>query len=295
MKKTISVLLIILLAALFAIGCTTATYRTDSDYVGFVSDDGIKTVKQEKKLNGNDMSNTYDDEFIYDEDGDLVQHIQTEYYDQGDDYATWEVTYQKINGIVLPETVAVNDSVFIEVEYELLESDNEGIITEYTDPPSFYRTVSIPFLLQNETSSWKVDIEKFDVPFKTDGQFVTSKQEYSFYSGLSRDNVLTLGYDNIVLKRFYYSPSQQEAGIFSESSYSPTPRDTTFTYEWEVIGGKLVQPSMTVKVNKESGFINIYVNREFDGTGRRIKEVWSAKDSVNPEKEVVIFKQELSY
>lgn len=293
MKKIILTGLTVLLALTF-IGCTTVTYSTHSGYVGFVSDDGVKTVKQEKNLSGEVLNSTYDDEFIYDEDGDLKQHIQTEYYNNGSDYITWEVYYQKINGVVLPLQVAVNGQVYMSMEYELMETDNEGLITPYTSSPSFYRHVSTP-LLDSSSSKWTIDIERFDVPFKADGKYVIRKEKYNYYTGLSSDKVLSLGYDNIVLKSFTYSSSKRLKGIY-EGEYPVSDRETSFTFEWDVVGGKLIQPQMTLKETATEEFMHFFVKREFDEQGRRISEQWTAKDSENnSEEEVMIFNQELTY
>lgn len=315
MKKSLGRIAILTSLLLFTLGCTTIEYATNSDYVGF-SYKGVSSAQQSKKTDmiSDDLYSTYDDEFVYDEDGNLIKHIQTNYFDNGEKFDEYIVTYQKIGEYILPESVAVNGVVYMDVEYDLLPTDHEGRIRGYTSDPTFFRRERNVLLFKDDMVKWQIDIANFDVPFRSDGKFVSTEESFAFFTGLSTDKVLTIGYDNIVLKRFYYSPAKFRSGYdISLGMGSSEPREvnddasrnTVFTYEWDVIGGEIVQTGMMVKetlanlgglLAEKSDFITFSIEREFDDSGRRISELWKILDSAkNPDETITIYSQELNY
>ena len=309
MKTTLMKLLVITSLILFTAGCSTVSYTANSNYVGF-SEDGVKSVQQKKKTSYTDdaLNSTYDDEFVYDDEGDIIKHIQTSYFDNGDKYDEYIVQYQKIGGTVLPQSVSVNGVVYMEVEYEILSADHEGKITEFTSSPLFNQIKPNIDLIRfkfTDYIKYTMDIDVFDVPFRADNRFVSTEEKYAFYSGLSLDKVLTIGYDNIVLKSFYYSPSKFDIGydlsLDTDSalemiSEEDDVRNTTFTYEWDVVAGKIIQKSMIIKENYSKDYLVFFINREFDQSGRRVSEEWNVNDSIsNTEEPVVLFSQKLTY
>jgi len=306
MKKTLMRTLVLVSLVLFATGCTTVSYSAGRSYVGFATD-GVKSVQQTKKTSFSDdaLYSTYDDEFVYDEDGNVIKHIQTQYFDNGAKYDEYVVVYQKIGGNILPESVAINGVVYMEVEYDILSADHEGKIKEASSTPEIAQNFRNYILFVNQNINWNIDIENFDVPFRSDGKFVSTEESLSFYTGLSMDKVLTLGYDNIVIKRFYHSPSKYRAGYnLSVDSLSSEmeeiiddeSRNTTFTFEWDVVAGEIVQKGMTLKENMRGDYLEFFIERDYDNSGRRISEIWNVIDSESKSGEpVMLFEQKLNY
>ncbi len=289
MKKIIIKILAAATLLLVFTGCVT-TYSARRGYVGFSTDD-VKSSQQSMKtsLTDEEVFSTYDDEFVYDEDGDVIKHIQTQYFDNGNKYDEYVVVYQKIDGTILPKSVSINGIVYMEVEYEILSSDHEGRISEYTSTPKIRQEKQIMF--SRIPINWDIDIDNFDVPFRSDDHFVSTEEKYAFYTGLSLDKVLTIGYNNIVLKSFYHSPTKYNAGYNislsnSTSSNGDSPEffenftySTTFTYDWDVIAGKIVQTGMELKESNFGDLVTFEIEREFDDLGRRITELWKIDDS----------------
>lgn len=296
--------------ALLAVGCSSIDYSTSPSYVGFYTD-GAKSVKQTKKTayNSDEMAMTFDDEFVYDEDGNVIKHIQTQYAEDeyGDiEFDEFTITYQKIGGVVLPESAAINGVIFLEADYDLMPVDHEGQIPEYTSVPVFYRKIFNMLLLQEVTERWTMDLENFDVPFRVDEKFVESEDSFDYYSGFDSDNVLTTGYDNILLQRFYYSREKYREGANIEDNSMLTGMmgvnsmisdETTFMFDWDVKADKLIQSGVEVVEKFRSDLVmNFEINREFDSSARLVSEVWTVFDSENgEEEEKILYTQELSY
>jgi len=307
LKKPILYLSVLLAALLFFTGCTTVTYAARPTYVGF-SNDGAKTVEQTKKTSmySDDLYSTYDDEFVYDEDGSLIKHIQTHFFSDGEKYTQHVVHYQKIGEFVLPKSVSINGFVYMEVEYDLLATEHQGKLTGFNINPVFYQEIRTPLLFQYDQIKWDIDLANFKVPFRSDSRFVTTDATFDYFTGLSEDKVLTLGYDNVVLKRFYFSPTKYRNGynvshaIGNREATGTAEEDdkinTTFTYEWEVIADKIVQTGMVLVEKDYADNMTFRVFREFDEAGRRISEEWTVEDSLqNIETPVVLYTQKMSY
>ena len=139
---------------------------------------------------------------------------------------------------------AINGVVYLEVEYDLLPVDHKGYIPRYTSIPVFYSEVYNFLLLEPDTSKWTMDLGNFDVPFRVDREFVKSEESFDYYSGFDKDSVLTSGYDNILLQKFYYSREKFAEGynrtvepllrMFAGRS-TPENLETTFVFKWDVI------------------------------------------------------------
>lgn len=313
MRKT-KALIMILAILVLAASCTSTRYTARSGYVGF-SEDGAVTVQQMKKTNLDDdaLYATYDDEFEYDEDGNVIKHIQTKYFDKGEKFDEWVVEYQKIGGNALPKSVAVNGIVYMEVEYDILESDHEGHISQLTSTPQFMQNnggniLMSVFLGSQPIIEWDLDLENFEVPFRTDGRYVTTEESFGIYTGLSLDKVLSIGYDNIVLKKFYFSADKYNygynlsiadelpAGMIGTEDEMEDDNNVTFLYNWDVAAGKILQNSMEVISNSGDDFMKFFTEREFDSAGRRTSETWKLNDSVTyVEAPLVLFQQTLAY
>lgn len=307
--KNIRLLAVPAVLLILLTSCVSTRYTARSGYVGF-TEDGAVTVTQQKKTSISDDSlyATYDDEFEYDEDGNVIKHIQTQYFDDGEKYDEWIVEYQKIGETVLPKSVSVNGITYLEVEYEILESDHEGPIRPLTSTPNFVQNNSGNFFITLFAGSqpvieWDIDLKNFEVPFRHDNRYITKDESFGIYTGLSMDKVLTLGYDNIVLKRFYYSSEKRNYGYNLSLSPSkdemeeiPDNHNVSFEYEWGVTGGKIIQKGMTVITNDNDDFMKFYTKRDFDSAGRRVYESWNVEDSnTYSEEPLVLFEQTLTY
>lgn len=305
-KKTILIMAVAVIA-LIASGCTSITYSAGPSYVGFYSD-GAKTVKQTKKTSydNDEMMRTYDDEFIYDEEGNVIKQIQTQYFDEANKFDEYVITYQKIGGVVLPESAAINGVVYMEIEYDLLPVEHEGKIPMYTSIPVFYRQINNYLLFEQDFDKWTMDLGNFDVPFAIDGKYVEAEESYDFYSGFDNDSVLTTGYNNILLQKFHYSRAKFEEGYYKTtdpmfaylSGLEMTEnKSTTFNFGWDVKADKLIQTGVeVVETLNDDLTMNFIIKREFDDSARLISEVWTVADTKNGMDEIkTLYKQELSY
>ncbi|HAK45782.1 MAG TPA: hypothetical protein DCO79_07685 [Spirochaeta sp.] len=303
-------LLLVSAATLLAVGCTSIDYSASPDYVGFYTD-GAKSVKQTKKTDykSDELYQTFDDEFVYDQDGNVIKHIQTQYTKDMNgriDFNEYVITYQRIGDVVLPESAALNGVVYLEVEYDLLPVDNEGDIPEYTSVPVFYRKLFNLLLFQPMYETWTMDLGNFDVPFSIDGKFVESDNSFDYYTGFDNDSVLTTGYGNILLQRFYYSREKYREGadLYDDSALagffgmkSMISEETTFIFNWEVKADKLIEMGVEVVERFQNDLVmNFEIEREFDTAARLVNEIWTVFDSRKGEEDIkTLYTQELSY
>lgn len=300
-KKIFSIVLL----ALSFLGCTTISYYGDTRYVGFYSDEGLKSSKQKSAVSGDNMSlqNTFDDQYFYDGEGRLTRHIQTEHINDGDRalFIEWQIQYEVIAGHSVPKSVAVNGTVYLEVEYTLLPVKASGIINPQTVNPHFFALVKV--LLEKKVETWDIGLDNFPVPFKTDDKFVTTKEDFSFYGGIKLNNYLSLGYDNIVLKRFFYSRDALSKGLtkslqkgLSNPINSSQKNNWEFLMDWEVKAEKVIQTKMNVNRNFYDEYLVFEATRKFDEAGRRVEELWTVTDQTREKLQpVVLFEQKLSY
>ena len=298
MVAPVMILLLVVLA-----GCTTSRYNTAEGYEGF-SAAGARSVQQMKKSSyrSDMLYSTYDDEFVYNEEGEVIRHIQISYYDKGEKSDRYEVVYQKLGGVILPQSVSINGVLYMEVEYDLLPVEHQGDIASCMTIPSFYQLIKTPF--SSEEIQWSIDIDNFEVPFRYDGKFVTSDRDFSFYDGFSSEKSLSPGFDNIVLTRFFYSGSEFLKGYkrseklakdgakpfdIEKSSYS------SFIFSWEAIDRKICQTSALLDESNGEDTIHFRLNREFDPQGRPTSEKWTIQDSISNELPVVVYNQQINY
>ncbi|MBI9099116.1 MAG: hypothetical protein JEY91_11595, partial [Spirochaetaceae bacterium] len=190
---------------------------------------------------------------------------------------------------------------------EILPAEHEGAVGESAPTPEVDQFIK--FLFSENHRTWSIDIDNYEVPFQTDRKFVSTEEKYGFYTGLSLDKVLTVGYDNIVLKRFYHSPSKFIAGYNLSLDSDPSEIDeiledkshnTTFVYQWDVVAGEIVQTGMVftknLSTNLHKEYLIFYVDRQYDDSGRKISEEWKLKDSKKYQEEALtVFSQTLTY
>jgi hypothetical protein len=306
MSKRILGIAAVLAAALMSFSCMSTKYYGPTDYVSFRSVDKVKTSSQVSALKEgtSPMVSTYDDEFTYDDKGNLIKFKQTEYIDRlakDKKFIVWETESKVMGGNAVPYRVSANGVPFLEVEYDLLTVQGNGAVVEDITERTFLRIAS-SFLTGTDYEPWGIALGNYDVPFKLDGKFVKEVRRFSPYSGVYYENVLTLGYDNIVLKRFHYSREKLAEGLAksytgynyqSEMAKKLTKGiNVDYTYEWKAIADRICQTKMTYL----SMTLKLEAAEDYDTAGKRIKETWMLADP--REKTPVplkVFEQTLTY
>jgi hypothetical protein len=184
------------------------------------------------------LKSTFDDEYVYDTAGNVVKHKQTEYFNfdsKEPSFVVWETEFKVVNGSPLPFRQSVNGVVYVEIEYDVLASQNKGKVTQGTSNRRFVVQQQLGF--DKVFFSWYPNLDHFPVGFKDDGKFVVAQRTFNNYSGWNDENVLTLGFDNVVLKHYLYSYSKMVEGfnksfqwnLFNSRGDVRTD-DTEFTY-----------------------------------------------------------------
>ncbi|MDC7223397.1 MAG: hypothetical protein PQJ60_06615 [Spirochaetales bacterium] len=293
--------------------CAT-TYTGPSSYVGYSTQQGqVVSASQTSKVFGyGELQTTYEDEFVFDDDGNLLKHKQIEYFNtttSDNKYVVWETEYKVVGDYVLPYRSSINDTVYQEVEYELLQTDATGEVTQPTRYRSFienrYRNgmygATYPF-------TWGIDLSNYSVDFSSDGLFVEKEWSYDYYNGYYSRKTLTLGQDNIVLT--HYSSSNEKLMEGLKKSYTGMVPATvkqkasalkgsnySFDYEWEVINGKICQTNVTFHQTHGSLEIYFLADIEYNEAGLPLSETWKAAHSPDAEKDEpeVIFQNSFVY
>lgn len=312
MKAGKSVALLCCAATLVLAGCMT-TYTGPSGYVGHNGDGKLKHATQSSKLGEQEASlrNTYEDEYVYDAQGNVLKHKTTEYFAKESDtpqYVVWETEFKVVGGVALPSRVSANGVVYIEVDYQLLTSTNKGPVSGSVDNRRFSQTTYRP-LSSPLNYYWKVNLENYPVHFEADDKFVETRTTFSPYSGVDTDNVMTLGYDNIVLKHYSFSYEKLAEGIkksynnpFEAFTFANVTSDLTgssfsFDYSWDVKGNKICQTKMSFSRASENANVYFVANMAYDAAGQLTSEVWTAADSADAKKSkpVEIYRKSIEY
>lgn len=295
-------------------GCATTTYVGPDGYVGYVEDGKVKQgTQQSLMVAGKEITTTYDDEYVYDATGNVIKHKQTAYYTSGfgkPEFVVFETEFKVVGGKVLPYRVYCNGVAYIEVDYEILNANNaKGEVKQNTPYRYFIRNYAPPLSTSTYPRWCSISLNNCPVDFTSDGKFIIKNSTFSPYTGFGYDNVLTLGYDNIVLKHFSYSNAKYYEGLgksitskFQAATYasntSQMKNDSySFDYNWEVINDKICQ--IKTEYTETSSQFSVYflADMTYDKAGQLLTETWSANtdgaDSKKPP--VVIFKRELKY
>lgn len=312
-SKTSIMLSLFLLASCLSTN-TTSIYQAGSSYRGFSGANMVKSSEQSMVLNGeyDTPKSTYDDEFVYDADGNLIKHTQTEYIhdsDGSEKYIVWEISYNTIGGQVVPGEMSVNGTTFAKLEYEILAIEGSGIIRPWAEEPSFQSVESDPLSgAIYSAKSWTISPSAYYLGFKVDGKFVEGRTGYSEYYGFYDIPSISLGWNNIVLNNFFYSYEELINGIaLSYDSDDPDSEKlkemvegsvVTIDYEWDLIAGNitLVALACDAKINEDE--FEFYIDRDFNSSGQLLEEVWKVSD---PELErrspggQILFKQIFTY
>lgn len=306
-------LTLLLVTLVVSAGCMTITVKGPSRFIDYSYDDGIKKSEQKSVLSSSEeFENTYNDEFFYDDDGNLVKLKQTEYLGSGKNrkFIVWELEWKVLGGEVIPYRALCNGVEYCTIEYDILNSQHKGIITTDIDDHYIRRTFDSAFD-EGETWTTYFSLEFYDVPFKVDDKFVEIYEYVHPLAGMRRRNVLTLGNNNIVLKSYVYSYYKLFTGLRKSfrSSIQTMRHDNTsntrnsfeFTYDYEVVADNVCMTFM--KYSSYNSMYNKDRNRTFeavlnyDNSGRRIEEEWSYSDTTGstPEGKKTVFKQILTY
>ena len=306
MIKRMLTILLIAGAVLATTACVSTRYIGPLGHVDYRNTEQVKTSRQYTYpgRGSEELVNTYDEEYTYDGNGKLLKIKVTEYIDlQSDEkkYIVWETESRIIGGTPVPFRVTANGIPFLEVEYELLKTAGSGEIMSDISEKNFTRIASMP-LMGSSQDNWNITLSNYTVGFRPDDKFVKTVRRYYKYGTSELENVLTLGFDNVVLKEFKFSHEKMADGIaktFTGYHYGSqmlkrlfSGNNVSYAYEWEVIGGRVCQKKMTYT----SKTLTLVADEEYDSTGRRTKEIWSVS---NPEdkkdKSRKIFEQVITY
>lgn len=298
MKKMIKGFILLAIILLLFTGCVS--YSGPDGYVPFNTNEPIASSTQSANLFKGDLTTTYDDEFVYDAEGRMIKHRQTEYFNstaKDQNFVIWETEYQVVGGVVLPYRVMVNDVVYIEIDYKLLSTDATGPVKQTTKSRSLTETVKEGFF-KSYNIHRGFNLSDYPVDFESDGDFIVKEWVYNRYRGYLKKSILTLGKDNIVLTHYSYSYEKFFEG-FKKSYAGGVPfyirnresvydgNNFTFDYEWDVINGKICQKKMEFIRNSDFYNIAFIAEMEYNEAGNQTHETWSSSKSPEEEKEIV--------
>jgi len=295
----------------FALSSCSSLYFGPISHVKIETSAKFKSSDQKSNLTGadNSLANTYDEEIIYDDKGNIIKIIQTEYVDRLSNdkkYIEWRTQYQIIGGKLVPKLLSVNNVPYVEVDWEVLQSKHEGPVTQDT-VRQFSNFVNMG-LWGSAYLNLKIDHDVYPVSFTEDKQFVEKIGTLSGGS-LSNSNYLTLGYNNIAIKRFRYDYEALAQGL--SMTYQTSNASTAaaiaargqkssiqFDYEWKVIADKICQTNTTFTSKTLYEKMIFKTNSDYNPSGERTKEVWTVTQESQfwgNKSPLVIYEQNLTY
>jgi hypothetical protein len=309
-KQFIGLLSVILIMISF-LGCATTRFVPANDYVAFYSDEAIKSSEQSIAgfSQNYELLPSYEDQFFYDSEGNLIRTIQTEYLEfEGEtpQFVEWDVSYAKIGDQIVPKSIAANGIVFLEVDYEIFTVEQEGILLLETETPKVVINRIDPWS-GTINQLWTMGLEAYPVSFRIDDKFVIEEEIFSPLSGYFNNRVLSYGYNNIAITRFFFSYEKLSEGINdSFIKYNPNTAsmvaalqdsEVEFFINWDVTADKLVQTRLEVIGSIQANKIHFLAEREFNSAGQRTYEVWNVQDQelIETEGFLTIFEQRLTY
>jgi len=302
---------LLILAGSISLASCSSTFYGPSSHVNFQTQGKFRSSEQKSNLTGseNSLNNTYDEEFVYDDKGNILKITQTEYIDRlatDKKFFVWTTQYKVVGGQVVPSFMTINGTPFVEVEWEVLQSKHEGPIVQDTIR-RFGNQINL-ILLGQAYLNYRVDLDVYPVSFDEDDKFVESIQRIGGGS-LFNANYLTLGYNNIVLKRFKYDYEALAAGlsktyaginsaIAAKITESGNKSAILFEYEWKVIADKICQVSTLFSSRFQTEQVIFNAKLEHNASGDRTKEVWtvaSYSKTFGDKSPMVIYEQNLRY
>jgi hypothetical protein len=282
------------------------TISGPSGFVDYKITKGLKKSEQ-SKLNNDRFDKYYEDEYTYDDKGNIIKSKETEYindnFSKEKKYIVWETEWIVIGENVLPSKASVNGNVFCEIQWDILNTKNKGTLTQDIYSRYYNETQQIGF--DSFSKTWYADLDIYPIPFLSDGKFVKSLRTYGYFNYYDK-NVLTLGNDNIVLKKYFYSYTKKSQGVqktFSSSSLlnslNENRNDVEFNYEWSVIADSVCLNKISFDANFQSDLIDkskFEIGIKYNEKGQRTEEEWVVVSTENKkEKRISVFKQTLQY
>jgi hypothetical protein len=306
MLKKLPALAVTLAAALALFSCTTVKYLGPLDHVDYRNTEKIKSSRQSSALKdgADSLVNTYDEDYFYDDKGNIIKTTMTEYIERlGKDkkYIVWDTESKVLGGKLVPYRVSVNGVAFMEIEYDLLTVAGSGEVKADISERNFVRIRST-FMAGTDFQFWGVALDNYSVGFPSDDKFVKAVRRFDSDKGTYLENILTLGFDNIVLKRFHFSRESLANGVaksytgynFGSQVFKQLTKgqNVDYTYEWKVIANKICQ----AKTAYEARDIKLSVEAGFDAAGKRIGETWFLTDPRNKDDQPrKVFEQTITY
>jgi len=294
MKSKFAFASLCVMAALSLTGCFTmllpdkVAYRGPNDYVAHYNPGKPKTITQTTLTeSGKDLQATYDDEFVYDAKGNLVKHKQTEYV-EGEkgkkEFVVYETEYKVVGGVVLPASASINGVPYLELEYETLSVTATGEVKPTTATRYFLKQVT-DYSYGTRMESFDVSLDNFSVDFKPDDKFIKTITRYSngyYGTRVTKANVLSLGFDNVVLKKYSFNLEKMAEGLkksytgqkakkFAKAQEELKDSTVSFDFAWEAIGGKICQKKASffrkLKINGKDDVVYFYADMKYNAAG----------------------------
>lgn len=288
--------------------CTTMQLIGPTSYSGFQYTGQLKKSEMSTGIYGTMNKNfrTYDDEVVYDKDGNVLKEKQTEYLDwtgKNDRFIVWETEYKMLGGQRIPARVLCNGVPFVTVDYTIVTSKSTGAVGQDMNRRQFTQLVK-PFMAQPQLTNWNIDPSTFSVPFRSDNKFVKQVEKWSRDLGFYTEQAVTLGFDNIVLTGFSYSYEKLAEGLAKSNyrgettsmQYLSRNSVVDFKYEWTPVADKLCQTKLSFDGALYGRKTKFLAEMTYNAAGQRTKEVWTTWDYTKEKPTpVVLFEQNLSY
>jgi hypothetical protein len=264
--------------------------------VSYHRQDGLKKSTQ-KAYHGNKLNTYYVDEHTYDRKGNIIKTKQVEYFGSDDQedrkFIVWETKWKVYSGQLVPVEAKCNGVTFCDIKWKVLSTHNKGKV-EQDIKVKFYHKSTVNLLIGTSHEFWNADLREYPVPFRLDKKFVVSHGNH---------NVLTLGYDNVVLSSYNFSygnlvdgmsKTNQRSNIFQSSVNSVVD----FKLNWNVIGGKPCLRKLDYKAKFPANEAHLEVEMDYTSGGKRKSETWNMFDNTSFDgkiKKITVFKQEVKY
>lgn len=306
MKNKFLIFSAVLLILAFT-SCASTKYYGPRNYVGFSSEENISTSTQYTlDYNKNEVVPTFEEEFSYDNDGNIIKTKLTEYFDRDSSnpkYIIWENEYIVIGDHVVPSKAYVNGELYCSVDYDVLAVEADGEIIKDVSGAFFYKEVT-SFFFGGYRQVWDISLSEYPVPFMDDEKFIREYSSFNPYYGFEYANVLNIGYDNIVIKEYYYSYEELLKGISNSLPYNSQQsrrlrelsngHNIKFEYTWETIADKACPVSISfISRNNDKENAHMIVDMKYDASGNRTFEEWNVITEKG--ERITVFKHELSY
>ena len=302
----ISAIALSIVLLVFMFGCTT--FMGPTNFVEYKIDKGLKKSEQ-SSLYENSFDKYFEDEYTYDDKGNVIKVKSTVYFDKESakdrKYIVYETEWVVIGDNVLPSKVSCNGEVYCEIQWDIMDSKNKGSITQ--DIYSKFYIQKDQVLTSVSYKRWYADLDDYPIPFLSDGKFIKNIKGYTVFYQYTEKNVLTLGYDNIVLKRYFYSYDklrQGQAKTYPAGSLKNTliaslskNSDVEFNYDWNVVADKLCLNKIlfTAKFPDRLESSKFEIGIKYNEKGQRTEEEWTVIEPDNKDKRTTVFKQTLQY